>query len=88
MRKVFISTVPMQKTQAVKNRSRDFDLGDKDCKAPISYLLDANIEPGDEILILTGTGTREWPQKNYGIRGYPQGAPCNGAVRRDRGAGL
>ncbi len=65
MRKVFISTVPMQKTQAVKNRSRDFDLGDKDYKAPISYLLDANIEPGDEILILTGTGTREWPQKNY-----------------------
>lgn len=65
MRKVFISTVPMQQTQDVKNRSRDFDLGDKDYKAPISYLLDANVTPGDEVLILTAAGTREWPQKNY-----------------------
>lgn len=65
MRKVFISTVPMQKTQDVKNRSRDFDLADKDYKAPISYLLEANVEPGDEVLILTGTGTQEWPKKNY-----------------------
>ena len=65
VRKVFISTVPMQQTRSVKNRSRDFELGDKEYKAPISYLLDANVRPGDDVLILTAAGTREWPQKNY-----------------------
>ena len=70
MRKVFYSVVKL-KWDEPKDlsifKSRDFELGDKEHFAPISYLLDANIEPNDDILIITDVMQTEEPLKNYEI---------------------
>lgn len=66
MRKVFISTIKMKKEeQAPVFQSRDFDLGDKKFFAPISYLMDANLEAGDDVLVLTGVTDTDVPRENY-----------------------
>lgn len=70
MRKVFYSVVKLQWDNPEDLsifKSRDFDLGDKEHFAPISYLLDANIEQNDEILIITDVMQTENPLKNYKI---------------------
>lgn len=68
MRKIFYSVVKL-KWDEPKDlsifKSRDFDLGDKEHFAPISYLLDANIEQDDEILIITDVMQTEKPLQNY-----------------------
>ena len=68
MRKVFFSTVKLKHDEPNEQstfKSRDFDLGGKAFFAPISYVLDANIEEGDDILILTNVMQADAPQKNY-----------------------
>lgn len=68
MRKVFISTVilnAINKDQPVRYESRDLDLGDKRFLAPICYLVDGNIEEGDDILIVTGIQASDRPKENY-----------------------
>lgn len=68
MRKIFYSVVKLQWDNPEDTsifKSRDFDLGDKEHFAPISYLLDANIEQDDEILIITDVMQTEKPLKNY-----------------------
>lgn len=68
MRKVFFSTVKLQGDkpgQRSKVRSRDFDLGGKEFCAPIAYVLDANIEAGDDILIISTVGQGDTPQANF-----------------------
>ena len=67
MRKVFISNVIMNQITDIPYQSRDFDLGDKAFPVPVCYLLDANIEPGDEVLIITGLTQTEKLLKNYEI---------------------
>ncbi|MBO6209996.1 MAG: hypothetical protein J6N99_04835 [Schwartzia sp.] len=67
MRKVFISNVIMNTITNEPYKSRDFDLGDKTFPVPICYLLDANIEAGDEVLIVTGLTRTEKLLKNYEI---------------------
>ena len=70
MRKVFYSVVKLQWDKPEDRsifKSRDFDLGDKEHFAPISYLLDANIEQDDEILIINDVMLTEKPLKNYEI---------------------
>ncbi len=65
MRKVFLSNVIMGNMQPIPYQSRDFDLGGKTFSVPICYLLDANIEPEDEVLIITGLTQTERLLKNY-----------------------
>ena len=66
MRKVFISAIKIKKEDTVPTfRSRDFDLGDKKFFAPISYLMDANLEDGDDVLVLTGITDNANPRENY-----------------------
>ena len=66
MRKVFISAIKIKKEATVPAfRSRDFDLGDKKFFAPVSYLLDANLEDGDGVLVLTGITDNADPRENY-----------------------
>ena len=66
MRKVFISAIKIKKEATVPAfRSRDFDLGDKKFFAPVSYLLDANLEDGDDVLVLTGITDNADPRENY-----------------------
>lgn len=67
MRKVFISNVIMGKLDDIPYQSRDFDLGGKAFPVPICYLLDANIEPGDEVLIITGLTQTELLLRNYEV---------------------
>ncbi len=67
MRKVFISNVIMNQITDIPYQSRDFDLKDKAFPVPVCYLLDANIEPGDEVLIITGLTQTEKLLKNYEI---------------------
>lgn len=66
MRKVFFSTVKNARdSEQSKVKSRDFDLGGKAFCAPIAYVLDANIEAGDDILIITTVGEAKNPQDNF-----------------------
>ena len=66
MQKVFISPIKMKKAeQAPVFQSRDFDLGDKKFFAPISYLMYANLESGDDVLVLTGVTDTDVPRENY-----------------------
>lgn len=68
MRKVFYSVVKLQWDNSEDMsifKSRDFDLGEKEHFAPISYVLDANIDHDDEILIITDVMQTENPLKNY-----------------------
>ena len=66
MRKVFISAIKIKKEDTVPTfRSRDFDLAGKKFFAPISYLMDANIEDGDDVLVLTGITDNANPRENY-----------------------
>ena len=68
MRKVFFSAVKLQFDKPDEKtifKSRDFDLGEEEHFAPISYLLNANINENDEILILTDVIPTEKPRKNY-----------------------
>ena len=66
MRKVFISAIKIKKEATVPAfRSCDFDLGDKKFFAPVSYLLDANLEDGDDVLVLTGITDNADPRENY-----------------------
>ena len=70
MRKVFISSVMIQTIKpedAAVFQSRDFDLGDEQHFAPISYLMDMNIEEGDDVLVITGVTDNELPRKNYAL---------------------
>lgn len=73
MRKVFISTIKMKKDEEdTIFQSRDFELGDKQFFAPISYLVDANVEAGDDVLVLTGITDTDTPRKNYEQRLKPE----------------
>ena len=65
MRKVFISNIIMAPIRDTSYQSRDLDLGGKAFHVPICYLLDANLEPGDEALIVTGLTQTEQILKNY-----------------------
>lgn len=70
MRKVFFSTVmmtPDNPGNRVVYQSRDFDMGDRNYFAPISYLLDANIDENDDILIITTLTQTTNPENNYKI---------------------
>ena len=67
MRKVFISNVIMNQITDIPYQSREFDLGGKAFPVPICYLMDANIEPGDEVLIITGLTQTELLLRNYEI---------------------
>ncbi len=69
MRKVFISNVIMGDIKPIPYHSREFDLEGKELKypVPICYLLDANVEAGDEVLIITGLTQTEMLLKNYEI---------------------
>ena len=68
MRKIFLSSIKLKYDLPEERsifRSRDFDLGGADHFAPICYLLDANIESGDKIVIITGVMQTDQPLKNY-----------------------
>lgn len=67
MRKVFVSNVIIGEMRSIPYQSRDFDLGGKKFSVPICYLLDANIEPGDEVLIVTGMTQTKKIQQNYTV---------------------
>ena len=67
MRKVFLSNVIMGPISDIPYQSRDFDLGGKKFSVPVCYLMDANLEPGDEAVIVTGVTKTERILKNYGI---------------------
>ena len=66
MRKVFFSTTKLSDPNlSAIFKSRDFELGNKQHFAPIAYLLDANIDSDDEIVIITNVMQAPNPQKNY-----------------------
>lgn len=66
MRKIFFSTAKLASPERIAAfDSRDFELGDKQHVAPISYLLDANIEADDEIVIITNVMEKPNSQENY-----------------------
>ena len=69
MRKVFFSLIKLQNDDKPEKisvfKSRDIELSKEEHCAPISYLLDANIDADDEILIITGISQADVPQKNY-----------------------
>lgn len=70
MRKVFFSTVmmtPDNQENRVVYQSRDFDMGGRNYFAPISYLLDANADEKDDILIITTLAQTTNPENNYKI---------------------
>jgi hypothetical protein len=68
LRKVFLSTIKMKfdKPEFVAVfKSRDMELGEQQHFAPISYLLEQNVEPGDNVTIITGVTHTPEPQENY-----------------------
>ncbi len=68
MRKVFISSIIINKIDPehpTPYSSRDFELGDQVHLSPIAYLLDANIELGDDIVIISGITPSTISQENY-----------------------
>lgn len=68
MRKVFISSIIINKIDRERPTpysSRDFDLGNQIHLSPIAYLLDANIDPGDEVAIISGITPSPVPRNNY-----------------------
>ena len=70
MRKLFFSAVmmtPDKPDDRVVYQSRDFDMGDRKYFAPISYLLDANIDEKDDILIITTIAQNKSQEDNYKI---------------------
>ena len=66
MRKVFISTVPLQRINPdIPYVSEDFELGEKKFSLPITYLIDAETEMGDNIAVITAVMQKEAPQAKY-----------------------
>ncbi len=53
MRKVFLSTMMLYGKTATKYISRDFAIGEKQFYFPISYLINNEVQQGDEVLIIT-----------------------------------
>ncbi len=65
MRKVFISTIILNPISQITYESMDMDLGGKRFLLPISYLLDGNLDEGDDVLIITGIQQSDRPKANY-----------------------
>ncbi len=53
MRKVFLSSMMLYDKTATKYISKDFAIGDKQFYFPISYLINNEVQQGDEVLVLT-----------------------------------
>ena len=65
MRKVFISNIIMGAISDIPYKSRDLELNEKSFSVPICYLMDANIGPGDEVLVITGLTQTKRILENY-----------------------
>ncbi len=71
MRKVFLSSMMLYGKTATKYTSRDFAVGDKQFYFPISYLINSEVQQGDEVLVLTAVehaaagAAQIRPQENY-----------------------
>lgn len=65
MRKVFLSNVILNKLSATRYQSDDFTLPNKDYEFMLSYFMDMNIEPGDNVAIITCYTDEETSVANY-----------------------
>lgn len=54
MRKVFLSNIILVNLEVTKYVSDDLELANKDYYFPLSYLIDSEVENGDEVVIITG----------------------------------
>lgn len=71
MRKVFMSSMLLQTIQPTKYVSDDFVIGEEQFNFPISYLINNEVKPGDEVEIITavehGEGGVQTAVGNYYI---------------------
>lgn len=51
MRKVFLSTMLLTKQEVSKYISDDFELSDANYKFPMTYIIEQNVEDGDDVLV-------------------------------------
>lgn len=69
MRKVFLSVMLLQKLQPTNYVSDDFKLSEEKYNFPISYIIEQNINTGDEAEVITvverGTGSANTAAENY-----------------------
>lgn len=71
MRKVFMSSMLLQRIKATKYISEDVVIGEEQFNFPISYLINNEVKPGDEVEIITavehGAGAVQTAVDNYHI---------------------
>lgn len=71
MRKVFLSVMLLQKMQSTKYISDDYELCNAEYGFPLSYILQQNVQAGDEVEIITvverGNGGACTAAENYEI---------------------
>ena len=65
MRKVFLSNIILSRLSATRYQSDDFALPNKDYEFMLSYFVDMNIEPGDNVAIITCYTDEETSVANY-----------------------
>lgn len=65
MRKVFLSTMLSEAIKAPVYISDDVELSDSKYNFPLTYVLENDVEAGDEILVATAVPQNNYAQENY-----------------------
>lgn len=81
MRKVYVSTMMVNRLEPTKYSSEDYTLVQENLQFPLSYIIADTVEPGDTVQIITVVSDTMQPKKNYEIycREVTEIVACRGA---------